>query len=253
MTIRALRNSALLGLIFSLTFTSCAYAANKRTVPVTVEGTVQTAHERYVIMSGEGSVKAVPNIADVSGGVTTRARHAGDALHANSDAMAKVVVALKALGVTDKEITTTNFSFEPQYETDDKGSRDPSNRVVGYTVSNEINVTLSDLSKAGDVLDVLIEAGANDSASISFDIKDRHALEMQARAEAGRDALERAQTYARQVGAELGPVRTIREGVFSEPGGGLETVTVTAMRASTRIEAGEQSISATVTVVWALK
>jgi uncharacterized protein YggE len=229
-------------------------AASKHTIPVTVEGTPQQpVPDRFVIMTGQGSVTAMPDVAVVSGGVVTHARRAGDALHANSEAMAKVVAALKAMGVADKEIATTNFSFSPQYETDDKGNRDPSNRIVGYDVANEVQVTLHDLQKAGDALDALIENGANDSATVNFEIKDNHALEMQARAEAGKDALLRAQTYAKEIGAELGPVRSVREGYSAEPVNNVESVVVTADKVSSRIEAGEQTISATVTVVWALK
>ncbi len=230
-----------------------ADAASKHTIPVTVEGTVQTAPDRYVIMAGEGSIKAMPDIAVVSGGVVTRARHMGDAMHENSATMAKVVAALKALGVMDNEITTRDFRFDPQYDTDSKGNRDPSNRIIGYMVANQIAVTLSDLGKAGDVLDALIESGANDFATIEFAIKDRHTLEMQARAAAGRDALQRAQIYAKEIGAELGPVRSLHEGFSAEPSGNLESVVVTAERANTRIETGDQTISATVTIVWALK
>lgn len=247
----------LIGVALMLGMLLPAQAAGKR-IPVTVEGTaVQSAPpDRYIILVGEGHVTAMPDIAVVSGGIVTHARHAGDALHDNSEVMAKVVAALKALGVTDREIGTANFSFSPQYDTDSKGNRDPSNRIVAYDVSNQVRVTLSNLELAGKVLDALIENGANDSATISFEIKDRDALEMQARAAAGKDVMQRAQIYAREVGAELGAVRSIHEGVYSPPGGGggeFESVVVTGARASTRIEASEQEVSSTVTVVWALK
>jgi len=229
-------------------------AASRHTVPVTVEGTVpQPPPDRFVIMLGQGTVSAMPDTAVVSGGVVTHARRMRDAMHQNAETMAKVVAALKALGVTDKEITTRDFRFDPQYETDSRGIRDPSGRIESYTVSNQITVTLSDLGKAGDVLDALIESGANDSATVDFQIKDSRALEMQAREKAGKDAMQRAQIYAREVGAELGPVRSIREGYSNDTAGSVETVVVTAEKASTRVEAGEQSITASVTVVWALK
>ena len=231
-----------------------AAAAPRRAIPVTVVGTPQSAPpDRFVIMQGQGTVSAMPDMAVVSGGVVTRARRMGDAMHQNAETMAKVVAALKALGITDKQITTRDFRFDPQYETDDRGNRDSSGRIVGYTVANQIAVTLAELGKAGDILDALIESGANESATVDFQIKDSRALEMEARDLAGKDAMQRAQTYAREVGAELGPVRSIREGYSNDASGGVETVVVTAEKAGTRIEAGEQSISASVTVVWALK
>lgn len=241
----------------SSAFTLCLLAAipaqaAPKSVPVTVQGTVETAPDRFVVMVGNGSASAMPDLAEITGGVVSHARRAGDALHANSEAMAKAVTALKALGISDKEITTIDFSFSPQYDTDSKGNRDPSNRIVGYDVSNRIKVSLTDLSKAGNALDALIASGANDSTTISFSVRDSHALEMRARAAAGKDALARAQIYAKEVGAELGPVRSIREGMARDIEPTVESVVVSAAR-DTRIQADEQSVSVQVTVVWALK
>ena len=243
-----------------------AHAAGRHTIPVTVEGTPQTTPARYVVMVGEGEVTAMPDTAVVSGGVVTKARTAGDALHDNNGAMAKVFVALKALGVTDKQIATSSIRFQPVYPPYDPKTGQ-STKVIGYQVSNNVQVTLNDLSRAGDVLDALIENGANDSATIGFEIKDRAALEEKARAEAAKDALKRAQIYAREVSAELGAVRSIREGYHSDSGDDLESVEVTGYRAAVAsppppppppppgmmVQAGEQTIFATVTVVWALK
>ncbi|MGA7712651.1 MAG: SIMPL domain-containing protein [Rhizomicrobium sp.] len=243
-----------------------AQAASKHALAVAVEGTPLIAPDRYVLMVGQGSVTAMPDTAIVSGGVVTKARTAGDALHDNNEAMAKVVAALKALGITDKQIATSRIQFQPVYPPYDPKTGQ-STKVIGYQVSNSVRVTLSELSRAGDVLDALIENGANESATIDFEIKDRAALEEKARTEASKDALRRALAYANQVGAELGPVRSIREGYHSDSGADSETVTVTAYRASlasppppppppppgTIVQAGEETISATVTVVWALK
>jgi len=245
----------------SLLTLGAAEAASK--LPVVVEGTPQLAPARYLLMVGYGIIRAAPDTAVISGGITTRARHAGDALHANSQAMAAIVAALKTLGVADSEITTSSFNFQPQYDTDSKGNVYPEMRIVAYTVTNMVTVTLtSKLDRAGVVLDALIENGANQSTSIGFEIRDRETLEMRAREEAGKNALQRAQIYTKAVGTELGAVRSVREGYFNDAGGEYETVSVTGYRAApmpppppppSRVVAGEQEISATVTVVWALK
>ncbi len=239
-------------------------AAVKHTVPVIVEGVPQTAPDRFVIMTGVGTIRAMPDTAVISGGVITRARRAGDALRANSEAMAKTVAALKALGIAEKQIATSSFSFEPQYETDSKGNIDPDRRIVGYSVSNQIAVTLTEqLERAGDVLDALIQNGANDSSTIAFEIRDREALEMRARAEAGKNALQRAQAYANALGVELGAVRSVREGrdsvaivaedIGSFPDNDLSESLQRIPGVQVRVTAGEQTITQVVTVVWALK
>ncbi len=255
-----------LALISMLFLTPAAEAA---TVPVIVQGTPQTAPDRTITMTGTGIVKAMPDTAIISGGVITRAKRSADALRANGEAMAKAVTAAKALGLTDKQITTAAVSFEPQYETDSKGNIDPDRRIVAYIVSNRIVVTLNEkIERAGEVLDALLQNGANDSAGVSFEIRDVEALEMQARAEAAKNALTRAQAYCRPIGAELGAVRSVREG----SGGAVFTDQIMAEDIGrspdknlaeslqripgvpiTRVEAREQTITETVTIVWALK
>jgi uncharacterized protein len=241
-----------------------SYAAGKHTIPVTVDGTPIVGPDRYVLMVGQGSVTAMPDTAVVSGGVVSKARTAGDALHDNNEAMAKVVAALKALGVTDKQIATARIQFQPLYPPYDPKTGQ-STKVIGYQVSNSVRVTLTELGRAGDVLDALIENGANESATIGFEIKDQSALEEKARAEAGRNALRRALAYAKEVGAELGPVRSIREGYHSDATITAEDIGALPDRSTaealqripgvpiTRVEAGEQTITKVVTIVWALK
>ena len=247
----------------------CIADAAPKTAPVIVQGLPQTAPDRFVVMTGVGTVRAMPDKAIISGGVVTRARHADDALKTNSEAMAKVVAALRSLGLTDKEIATSSFSFEPQYETDSKGNIDPGHRIVAYTVENNVAVTLTEkIERAGAVLDALIQNGANDSAGVRFDFQDPEALNMRARAEAAKNALARAQVYVKQVGAELGPVRSVQEGYQSEPvmnrivaedvGGLPDQSTAEALQRIpgvpvTRVAADERMITQVVTVVWALK
>ena len=239
-----------------------AQGAAKRTVTVAVEGTPLAAPDRTVLMTGTGTITAMPDTAVVSGGVVTKARDASNALHDNAQTMAKVIAALKALGIADKQIVTSSIGFQPVYPPYDPKTGQ-SNKVIGYQVSNSLRVTLSDLSRAGDVLDALIENGANEFATIGFEIKDRETLEEKARVKAGKDALNRAMAYAGSVGAELGPVRSIREGYQIESNIVAEDIGRFAGMPppppppppppSTMVQAGEQTISATVTVIWALK
>jgi uncharacterized protein YggE len=239
-------------------------AQTARKLPMVVEASpLPKETPRYMLMTGYGYVRAMPDTAVISGGTTTRAKKAADALHNNAQTMAKIVAALKTAGITDKEITTSSFDFRPQYETDSKGNIDPDHTIIAYTVSNRVTVTLTNhLERAGDALDALIGNGANESTAINFEIRDRQGLEMQAREEAGKNAAERAQIFAKTTGAVLGPVLTIREGYHTDTGlGDLESVTVTGYRAApapppppaTRVAAEEEVISAAVTVVWSLK
>src|SRR5438876_5602831 len=77
---------------------------------------------------GTGSVTTTPDSARLSAGVTTQGVNAADALAANSEAMAKVIAALKRAGVAAKDLQTEFVSVDPRY--DDRGRT-----VVGYSAS----------------------------------------------------------------------------------------------------------------------
>ena len=205
-----------------------------------------------IAMTGEGVITAMPDRANVFAGVVTHARTAGAAMDANRAVMNRVYDAIAAPGLPKDAVETSSFSLEPEYPPEDPKNPQP-REINGYEVSNSVNVTLADISKTGAVLDALIGAGANQSAGVSFSVKNPHPLLVQARAAAARDALDRAQTYAHEVGAALGPVLSIREGSTAVIGSNVETVVVTAERRATPISAGEQSVDAEVTVVWVLK
>ena len=122
---------------------------------------------------------------------------------------------------------------------------------MGYQVSNSALVTVDDLNKLGPTLDALVSSGANNIGGIIFMIRDPRPLMMQARAAAVRDAIARAQAYAKAAGLQLGPILSIQEGGSDYPRplmrAGFE------MAASTPIAAGEQSLTANVSITWALR
>lgn len=205
-----------------------------------------------VVMTGNGAVSAAPDQATISAGVVAQSKTADAAVAKNRFIMNRVFDALSQLGIPKQVIQTTGFSLEPVYPPEDPKHPQPHD-VVGYVVTNEIDVKLDDVTRAGAVLDALISAGANQSAGVAFSIKNPEPLLREARVQAAKDAQSRAQTYSSAVNATLGPVLSIREGYSYRPTNGLETVTVTAARRGTPLEAGEQTVEATVTITWALK
>lgn len=237
-----------------------AYAG---TVPVQVQAT-PVPSDRLLTMTGKGTVKAMPDTAIISGGVVTQAATPHDAAHDNIVTMQHTVAALKALGIAEKQITTSRVAFEPQYERDRNGVINP-RRIAGYSVTNRIIVTLTEkIEQAGDVFSTLIQNGANDAATVNFEVRAVEALENQARTAAAKDAQMKAQVYAKALGLELGAVRLV-----SETGGNVTVDQIQAEDigrfpdrnisevlqrvAGVRIEADEQTIVKTVTVTWTLK
>lgn len=204
---------------------------------------------RTISVGGQGTASGVPDQAQLSAGVSTVAATAAAALAENSRKMNAVFAALKRLGVADKAIQTSNFSVSPQYADNPNGTRQ---RITGYQVSNQVNVILDDTNKLGLTLDALVAAGANDINSVSFAIRDPDALLETARKQAIADARKRAETYAAAAGVSLGGVISIQENGGYEP---PRPMTVMAFRSkdATPTAAGEQSVTANVTVMFELK
>ncbi len=198
-------------------------------------------------MSGEGQVKAAPDMAQVSAGVTTSAPTAAGALSANTDRMRTLFAAIRKLGVPEKNVQTVNFSISPQYT--DGGNNQPP-RLTGYQVNNEVSVRLDDVSKLGGALDALVTAGANQMNGISFGIKDTAPMLIQARAAAVADARARAETYAKSAGVTLGAIQSISENSYSPPRPYLRAAPMMAMEKSVPVAAGEESVSANISIVW---
>jgi hypothetical protein len=207
---------------------------------------------RVITVSGQGEVHASPDEAMLSAGVVSDARTAAAALADNAKAMNAVFDALRRAGVPERAMQTSGFNVSPQYATDKDGTQ--TQRITGYQVSNTVNVTLDDLSKVGPTLDALVASGANAIGGVSFDIKNPKAAMAQARTLAVTDAIDHAQTLAKAAGVTLGPIMSINDGEAndSEPRPMYRMMTVTAAR-GTPIAAGEQSVTANVSITWEIR
>jgi uncharacterized protein YggE len=215
----------------------------------------QTAAEpvpRLLTASGQGEVKAKPDQATLTAGVVSNAKAAADALAANSRKMNLVFATLKRFGIADKSIQTSNFSVSPQYP--DYNSKEP-RRIIGYEVSNTVTVTVDDLDKLGPALDALVASGANSLGDIAFSVRDPKPVEAQARAAAVHDATQKADAMARAAGVTLGPIVSLSEGEVAAPVLPMRRMMAAPMAAAAPppVAAGEESITASVTVTWEIR
>ncbi len=205
---------------------------------------------RTMTVTGEGEVKAAPDEAQLSTGVVTQAVTAAGAMAKNREAMNKVLATLKTLGIAQKDIQTSDFSVSPQYASDRSGD---TQRIAGYQVSNTVHATVENLSRLGPALDALVASGSNSLGDIGFSIHDPKPLEGQARAAAMRDAIARAQTYAKAADLQLGPILSVSEGGAPPRPVFRAMAMAPAAAAPTPIATGEESISATVTVTFEIR
>jgi uncharacterized protein YggE len=205
---------------------------------------------RTITVSGKGEVKAVPDQAILTAGVVSQAASAGDALAANRRAMNTIFATLKRQGIPDKSIQTFGFNISPQYET---GPHARAMHIVNYQVSNNVSITIDDVSKIGFAIDALVASGANSMGGISFTVRDPKPLQRQARDAAVKDAIDKAQTYAQAAGLTLGPISQINEGGEQTPRPLSAYRIVGGAYNDVAIAAGEETISAQVTVTFEIK
>ena len=156
----------------------------------------QAETARTITVTGEGEVRGVPDQAQLSAGVTTVAVTANAALAENARKMTAVFAALSRIGVPQREMKTSNFSVAPQYPPYNQNNTGLQ-KIVGYQVSNQIDVTLDDVKTLGPALDALVTAGANQINAVSFSLRDPKPLLAAAREQAVGDAMARAQTFAK--------------------------------------------------------
>ncbi len=206
---------------------------------------------KTIVVTGAGEATAAPDVAYLTLGVEADGATASDALRKNSAQMEAAIKTLRDAGVDKKDIQTSNLSVGARYDYSREGQPP---RLIGYQATNTVTVKLRNLDKAGGVIDKTVASGSNRLDSISFGFADAKPLLNDARRAAVADARERAALYADAAGVKLGAVLQISDSFSQSPGPVPIAVRAYAAEAkSVPIAAGEQAISASVTIVYAIQ
>jgi hypothetical protein len=207
-------------------------------------------------VTGTGKISAAPDIAEISMGVLTHGNTAREALAANNEAMASLIETLKQRGVAAKDVQTTQIQVNPQYS-QPQPNQNPQGgefipRVVGYRVANMVHVTARDISKVGQVLDAVVQAGANQMHGISFKVDKPEKLLDEARKQAMADAKHKADLLAGEAGMVVGHPKSISEGGGAPPPQPVMFAAraMAAAAPSVPVSAGEQELAISVHVVY---
>lgn len=236
-------------------FALLALAATVAFAPLPAIAEDSKPREATIIVSGEGEAALAPDMAVLSLGVVSQAPAAADALSANNAAMAKVLADLKADGLAERDLQTSNFTVMPQYRPIPDGeSSETGPEIIGYTVQNTLTVRLRDLSKLGALIDRSIKLGVNQGGDIAFTNDEPEAAISEARKEAVADALAKARTLTEAAGVRLGRIIEISEN-YSRPM--PQTLYRAAMAKemadAAPVASGENSYSVTVNVTFAIE
>ncbi len=205
--------------------------------------------KRNISLAASGITKTTPDMVEIATGVTSEAPSARAALDKNTEAMTKVVEALKGEGIESKDIQTVNFSVGPVYEQKAEGKPPV---VVGYRVTNQVSIRVRDTAKLGAILDKVVSLGANQIDSIMFGIEEPEALKDEARKLALKNVTENAKLYAEAAGVELGPILSITEEESSYQPYLTRAAAQVEMAKDVPIEAGTASVEVRVRVSWEL-
>lgn len=220
-----------------------------------------------ITVSGEGEVFAVPDTGEFSVTIQEEAKDVSAAQEVATKKTNAIIDYLKAAGVAEKDIKTTDYSVYPQYDWVNGVCKEGAaycppgkQELRGFQVSQTLSVKVRDTQKAGELLSGVGQKGASQVSGLSFTVDDEDALTAEAREKAIADAKAKADELARQLG-----VSVVRVVGFSENGGGYPVLyaktmamdSAAGMRAESApapaIPTGENKITSNVSVTYEIR
>jgi hypothetical protein len=206
-------------------------------------------------VNGEGKVTVAPDLAILTLGIESQESAVADAQANASEAMAKVIQALKDQGIEEKDIQTQYFSiYQVTNWSDNK------EEVTGYRVTNTLTVKVRDIASSGQVIDAVVAAGGDMTRvnGIQFTVEEPAPKYVEARALALSHAMDKAKEIADKTGIKLGKITYITESssnygpiyrnyAMSDSAMGIPAPTIT-----TPVSIGELEITATVQIAYAI-
>lgn len=220
---------------------------------------VNTTKTDLFSSTGEGKITEVPDTATVYIGVTQTSNNVVDAKNKTNSAINKVIANIKALGISEKDIKTTNYSINPNYETGNVVPmmypiRDGGNNITGYTATQNLEVKVKPTEKINKVIDSITKDGANLVGGINFTFSDEmlEKLENKAREEAINNAKKKAQNLANASGIRLGKIVNVIESSNGFPRPLMMGTSEAKSDSSqpTNVAPGENTVTVSVTIYY---
>ena len=199
-------------------------------------------------VTGSATVQAEPDMVTLSLGVEETKSDVLAAQALVNKKLADVIEALKAAGIDEKDIQTSYYNIYNSYSYDDPESRQ-------YVASCSFDVIVRDLSRAGEMIDVAVAAGANLVSGVTFGVTNLAALQDRALELAVADGIRRAGIMAAAAGVQLPALpESVEERSsyygYSERGKGGTFDMAATTEASTTLMGGMVSVTSSVTVTY---
>lgn len=227
-------------------------------------GESENPYAKTITVEGTGTGTAVPDIALISFSVTERGATVAEAQEKSTAKTDAALAAVEGLSIAEKDVKTTSYNVYPQYESIAPcyngmcETRNP--KIIGYEVSQSVEVKIRDTAKAGDVLQALGGLNVQNISGPNFTVDEVDGVRGVAREEAIENAKEKAKALASQLGVRLGKVVSFSENQGYYPydmyGYGGKEGDVMNMAVESRapsLPTGETETSVTVMITYEIK
>ena len=237
--------AALVATTLVVNMRALAAGAGSGTQPVQTVASAGPSNTLTVV--GQGEAIATPDTATVTLGAQATRANVHDALVADNADMGKLLNALHAQGVVDKDIQTTSVYVNQQ-------TNCCPSTVYGYQAANSVTVTIHHLGNVGAVIEAVVTAVGNDVTlgGVNLSVADTSAAVSSARSAAMTNAAQRAGIWAGLAGRKLGKLLSLSEVVSSGGGQGPCSGGCGAGGGGVPIQAGQSQITVSVTATYAL-
>jgi uncharacterized protein YggE len=219
-------------------------------IAASIPAEAATTATRYVTVNSEGSIKVTPDAVRLNANVTAVAGSNKEALALTSTSAAAVRAALTKAGIVKADIATQSISVYPEYNyTQDKGSV-----LIGYRGSQGFVVTIKNAENAGAVVDAVVAAGGDNLQiqGVTPFVLDSSKSTESARANAVKNAKAKATSYAKLLGVKLGRVNYLVENSSPVNYPPVMAMAKAADSEATVVDLGQQDVTVSITIQWAL-
>lgn len=214
-----------------------------------------------ITVEGTGTGTAIPNLATVSFSVTEEGTTVADAQGKATEKTDAALAAVKDLAIEEKDVKTLSYNVYPKYENvycANGYCPERSPKIIGYEVSQTVEVKVRDTAKAGDVLQALGTLNVQNISGPNFTVDEDEDLKSVAREEAITEAKAKAKTLAKELGVSLGKVVSYYENPgYPTPyygyGGKGEMAMDAVAQSAPALPAGEQETTVTVSITYEIR
>lgn len=213
------------------------------------------AEPTRLTVRGTGVVNVTADQAQVVLGVRETSSDVLEAQSIVNEKINAICAALQEAGVASKDIGTESLYIYANYDYSSSNVE----RLVGYTATNTISITTSEIDKVGEFIDVAFAAGANTLDNVSFSARETDEAQKEALQLAVQSAMEKGQTIAEAAGMAIDSVTSIEENTdyyYGDTGAKYSNARMaedTAAGQSTLVQASTVQVTASVVMEFVIE